>query len=297
MGEFILSCCSTADLSLEYLQQRNIVFACFHYELDGKQYQDDFGKTISLKDFYHAMKTGAMTKTSQVNVQEYIDLFEKFLAEGKDILHLTLSSGISGTYNSASIAAERLRPKYPERTLAIVDSLGASSGFGLLVDRLADLRDSGMSIQEAQNWAEENRLHVQHWFASSELTYYVRGGRISKTAGFVGSVLNICPLLTVCPDGSLTVAGKIRSKKKALKELVNRMKENTLEGPEYQQSCFISHSDSIEDAETVAQYIEEEFPLLKGKIKIFDIGTTIGSHTGPGTTALFFWGKPRIFPK
>ena len=197
MGDYILSCCSTADLTQEHFESRDIHYICFHFELDGKQYLDDLGKSIAFHEFYQAMANGADTRTSQINADEFIQYFTPFLKEGKDILHLTLSSGISGVYNSAMIAKEELEEKYPDRKIYIVDSLAASSGYGLLMDKLADLRDEGMDIDSLHTWAEENKLKLHHWFFSSDLTFFVKGGRISKTAGFVGSVMDICPLLNV----------------------------------------------------------------------------------------------------
>ena len=182
MSDYIISCCSTADLSKEHFQARDIKYVCFHYMLDGEDYSDDLGQSIPFEEFYKKMAEGAETKTSQVNVSEYIDFFTPFLKEGKDILHVTLSSGISGTINSARSAAEILSQDFPERKIYIVDSLGASSGYGLLMDTLADKRDEGMSIDEAHDWIEANKLHLHHWFFSTDLSFYVKGGRISKAA-------------------------------------------------------------------------------------------------------------------
>ena len=197
MSDYILSCCSTVDLSAELMKARDIHYICFHYEVDGTTYPDDLGQSIPFSRFYQMMRDGAMTRTSQVAVGEYEEYFEGFLREGKDILHLTLSSGISGTINSAMIAAEDLREKYPERRIYIVDSLAASSGYGLLMDRLADLRDSGMSIDEVRDWAEANKLKCLHWFFTSDLTFFIRGGRVSKASRMIRQMLNICPLLRV----------------------------------------------------------------------------------------------------
>lgn len=194
MTDYILSCCSTVDLTKEHLDSRDIKYACFHYELDGKQYLDDLGQSMPLSDFYKAMADGAMTKTSQINAEEYEAYFRPFLEQGRDVIHLTLSSGISGTINSANIARDELLEEFPDRKIYIIDSLAASSGYGLLMDKLADLRDDGMDIDELAAWAEEHRLEVNHWFFSSDLTFFIRGGRVSKTAGFIGGVLNICPL-------------------------------------------------------------------------------------------------------
>ena len=293
MNQYILSCCSTADLSKEHFQKRNISYICFHYELDGVPYPDDLGETMPFDKFYQAMVDGADTKTSQVNAAEYIEYFEAFLKEGKDIVHITLSSGISGSYNSARIAQEELLEKYPERKLYIIDSLNASSGYGLFVDKLADLRDDGMTAEELSAWAEENKLHCQAWFFSSDLTFFVKGGRVSKTSGFVGNLLNICPLLNVSFEGKLVPRFKIRTKKKAIAAIVDQMAELAENGTDYAGKCFISNSACEKDAQAVADLITERFPKLNGKVLINSIGTTIGSHTGPGTVALFYWGSKR----
>lgn len=293
MSDYVLSCCSTADLSKEQFEERDIRYICFHYQLDGVDHPDDLGETIPFDEFYKAMENGADTKTSQVSVGEYTPYFEQFLKEGKDVLHLTLSSGISGSINSANIAAEELREKYPDRKIYIVDSLAASSGYGLLMDKLADLRDDGMSIDELRDWAVEHRLECNHWFFSTDLTFFIKGGRVSKTSGFIGGLLNICPLLNVSFEGKLIPRYKIRTKKKVIGFTVDKMEELANGGLEYADKVFISNSACYEDARAVADLIEERFKHLKGRVVINSIGTTIGSHTGPGTVALFFWGKKR----
>ena len=293
MADFVLSCCSTADLSEQHFLSRDIHYICFHYELDGKQYADDLGQSIPFDQFYQAMANGAETRTSQINMEEYREYFEGFLKEGKDVLHLCLSSGISGSINSARLAQEELAAKYPERKLYIVDSLAASSGYGLLMDKLADLRDEGMDIDQLRDWADENKLRLHHWFFSTDLTFYVKGGRVSKASGFVGTLLNICPLLNVSNEGKLIPRFKIRGKNKVIKEIVAKM-EAFADGREnYDGKCYICHSAIMDAASEVARLVEERFPKLNGKVLINSIGTTIGSHTGPGTVALFFWGDKR----
>lgn len=294
MGKYIISCCSTADLSAEHFKKRDIHYICFHYELDGVQYSDDLGKSMPFDQFYQAMANGADTKTSQINVAEFTEYFEPFLKEGKDILHLSLSSGISGVVNSAMTAKSNLEEQYPDRKIYIVDSLAASSGYGLLMDKLADLRDEGMSVDELYTWTMENRLRLNHWFFSTDLTFYIRGGRISKASGFIGGMLNICPLLNVDHQGKLIPRYKIRTKRKVIHTIVDKMEECLEEGRDYHGKCYISQSACYEDARAVAELIEERFPHLDGKVLINNIGTTIGAHTGPGTVAVFFWGKKRV---
>ena len=293
MSEYVLTACSTADLSREHFQKIGVPFICFHYELGGESHPDDLWATMDPHTFYQRMLDGEESRTSQINMTEYIDFWRPFLEEGKDLIHLTLSSGISGTFNSARAAAEELRKDFPDRTIYVVDSLAASSGFGLLVDKLAELRDSGMSLKELYRYAEDHKLFVHHWFFSSDLTFYIRGGRVSKTAGFFGRMLNICPLLNVDYQGRLIPRDKIRTKKKVIREIVSRMDEHAQDGANYAEKCFISHSDCLEDARAVALLVESHFPNLKGKVQIFPIGSTIGAHTGPGTVALFFWGDLR----
>lgn len=294
MSDFVLSCCSTADMSKEYFEDRDIQYICFHYELDGVPYLDDLGQSMDINEFYKKMQEGADTKTSTINAEEFIEYFESFLKQGKDILHLTLSSGITSVLNSAMLAKSELEEKYPERNILIVDSLAASSGYGLLMDKLADLRDEGKSVFEVRDYAEEQKRRLNHWFFSSDLTFFVKGGRVSKTAGFVGGMLNICPLLNVDVEGKLIPRQKIRTKKRAISEIVKKMEELAEGGLDYSGKCFISQSACYDDARAVADLVEERFKKLDGKVHIENIGTTIGSHTGPGTVALFFWGNERV---
>ena len=293
MADFVLSCCSTADLTKEHFQQRDISYICFHYALDGVDYPDDLGETMPFDKFYAAMANGAETRTSQVNISEFVDYFTPFLEQGKDILHVCLSSGLSGVSNSAENAARIVRERYPDRKIYIVDSLGASSGYGLLMDRLADLRDEGMPIDGVRDWAEAHKLELHHWFFSTDLKFYVKGGRISKTAGAIGGVLNICPLLNMDNLGRLIPRYKIRTKRKVIRAIVDKMAEYADHQTDYTGKCYISHSGCYEDAKAVADLVQSRFPYLKEKVEINNVGTTIGSHTGPGTVALFFWGDTR----
>ena len=196
--------------------------------------------------------------------------------------------------NSALVARDTLQEQYPDRKIYIMDSLAASSGYGLLMDKLADLRDEGRSISEVYEWALANRLKLNHWFFSTDLTFYIKGGRISKASGFIGGMLNICPLLNVNHLGQLIPRYKIRTKRKVISAVVDKMEECIEEGRDYSGKCYISNSACYEDARAVADLIEERFPQLNGKVLINSIGTTIGSHTGPGTVAVFFWGKERV---
>jgi len=294
MSDYVITCCSTADLPLEHLQKRDVPFVCFHFTMNGKEYPDDLGQTISFEDFYAQIAAGAMPTTSQVNVNQFIAFFEPFLKQGKDVLHISLSSGISGTYNSAVLAREQLAQKYPDRKIITVDSLGASSGYGLLVDSAVDMKEAGASMDEIHRWVEENKLQIHHWFFSTDLTHYKRGGRISAASAVVGGLLNICPLMNMDNAGKLIPREKIRGKKQVIREIVKRMEEHVQGGLEYSGKCFISNSACIDDARAVADMIEAKFPRLNGKVMINSIGTVIGSHTGPGTVALYFFGDERV---
>lgn len=293
MGNFVLCCDSTADLSKEHFERRDIHYVCFHFFLDGKEYFDDLGQSVPFDQFYQAMADGAETSTSQVNVDEYINFWKPMLEEGKDVLHLCLSSGISGTINSAVNAARILEEDYPDRKIYVVDSLGASSGYGLIMETLADKRDEGMDLEELHTWVEEHKLNMHHWFFSTDLTFFVKGGRISKASGWFGGMLNICPLMNMDNEGHLVPRFKIPGKKKVVREIVKKMGEFADGGYEYAGKCFISNAGCYDDARAVADLIEEQFPNLNGKVVINSVGTTIGSHTGPGTVALFFWGFKR----
>lgn len=292
MKDYILSCCSTVDLSASHLKDLSVEYAPFHYYVNGKDFLDDLGKTVNYDKFYQDMVDGADVKTSQINAEEYYNYFYRFAKDGKDILHVTISSGISGSYNSACLAKVMLREEFPDIKIYIVDSLAASSGYGLLIDKAAHLKNEGYDIDALKEWIETNKLYLNHWFFSSDLTFYIKGGRISKTAGTIGSMLSICPLLNVSNEGKLVVRERLRGKKKVIKRIVAKMEELAQDGKEYSDKVYISNSACIEDAQAVSALIKEEFPNVR-EILINNIGTTIGSHTGPGTVALFFWGQKR----
>lgn len=293
MSDYIITCCSTADMPGEFFKENNIPIIHFHYTMEGKEYEDDLGKSMPFDLFYNKIKEGAVSTTSQPNAEQYMEVWEPLLKEGRDVLHISLSSGISGAYNSACIAADMLREKYPENKLYVVDSLAASSGYGLLVTLGMEKKKEGLPIEECDKWIEENKLTIHHWFFSADLTSYYRGGRISATSAAFGTILKICPLLNVSHEGKLIPRDKYRGKKKVSEEMVKRMEQYALDRYGYSGRCYISHSSCYEDAKLVADMIEEKFPKLNGKVMINNIGTVIGSHTGPGTVALYFAGDKR----
>lgn len=288
--DYVISCCSTTDLPKEYITQHNIPFLSYTFVIGGKEYRDDLGESMSLKEFFRIVREGAMPTTSQVNVEQYIETFEGFLKQGKDLLHLSMSSGISGSYNSARLAVDELSAKYPERKLYLVDSLGASLGYGLLTHYAVKMKEEGKTIDEVYNWVENNKLKINHWFTVDDLHHLKRGGRLSGAAAVLGTLLHIKPVLNVDSTGHLIPKEKARGRKSALNELVSKMEE-LVENPDG-QDIFISHGDCEEDASYVAGQIKVKFPGINS-IMLNMVGPVIGAHSGPGTVALFFLGKNR----
>ena len=294
MSDYLISCESTADMPLSFFRERNVGFVCFHYEMNGQTYTDDIYQSTTPQEFFGKLKAGAQARTSQVGTGEYVDFWEPYLKQGLDILHVALSTGISGTYNSACLAADELAPRYPERKIRVIDSLCPSPRSGLRVEPIADKRDEGMSFDELAEWTEVHKMNVNQWFFVSDLDCLKRGGRVSATSALIATALKICPVMNVNFEGKLIPREKIRTKKKAIVRLVDDMMEHVENGAAYTGRCTISHSDCLEDAQEVARLVGEKIPALKGKVEISDIGTVIGAHTGPGTVALFFMGDTRV---
>lgn len=277
----------------EHLKKLGVNYAKYHYIIDGKDYSDDLFTSRTPEDFYNEIDAGALPTTSQVTPEELIEMIEPLLKQGFDVLHIEFSSGLSGGWQSAKTAKEILDKKYPQRKLLIVDSLAASSGYGLLVDKAVELKEGGMDIDELYAWLEENKLRLRHWFFTTNLTHLKRGGRVSGPAAAIGTMLNICPVMDVNSQGKLIVRKKVLGKKKAQKELVNLMCRQAEGGADYNEKSFMSNSRCLSDAKEVAAMVEQAFVNLNGKVEINDIGTVIGSHTGPGTVALFFFSTTK----
>lgn len=275
------------------MARRDIRYVCFHFTLDGEDYADDMGQSITPAELYTRMMAGAEVKTCQVPVADYARYFAGLLDEGLDVLHVAFSGGLSGSVNAARLAAEEVAPLYPDRRLMIVDSLGASAGYGLIMETLADMRDEGMALDALRQWVEDNRLRMHSWFYSTDLSFCIRGGRISKTAGMAGTLLNICPLLNMDAQGKLKPREKLRGNKKVMQRIVEMMEAHAEGGLAYRGKCYICHSMCDEDARAITDAVEARFPNLREPVGIYPIRATIGSHTGPGTLALFFWGDER----
>ena len=291
--QFTLSCCSTVDLPYSYMESRDIPVLFYTYVVDGVEYDDDMGRDPeALPRFYRFLQEGKLPQTSQINVATYMAFFEELLQKG-DLLHIAFTSGQSGSVHNAFLAAEELRQKYPDRKLVVIDSLCSSSGYGLLVDSAADMRDAGKPLDEVAQWVLDNRNRVHHQFFSSNMTQFRRTGRVSGAAATVATVLNICPIMRLDDTGSIKAYSKVRGKKKAVEVTVDTMEQCAQGGRDYDGKCFVCHSQCPEDAQMVIEAIEQRFPKLKGTIRLCDIGTIIGSHAGPGTVAVFFYGNER----
>ena len=285
MSEFIISADSTVDLPKEFLEEKKVPIVSLSYIVDGATYKD--GEGLTSKEFYDKIREGAMPTTSQVNPDQARDLFEPIVKEGKDILHIAFTSGLSGTYNSCRIAAEDLCEEYPDRKIIVVDSLCAASGGGMLLYKALELKEQGKSLDEIAAWVEENKLHICHDVTVDDLFHLHRGGRVSKTSAVLGTIIKIKPIIHVNDEGKLIVIGKERGRKKALQTLVDRMEVQS-QGFE-NDLVMITHGDALEDAEYVKGLIEEKFGIHN--IMINPLGTVIGSHTGPGVIAIFYMGN------
>ncbi len=292
--KFTLSCCSTVDLPYSYMESRDIPVLFYTYVVDGREYDDDMGRDPeALPRFYGFLKEGKLPQTSQINVAAYTEFFEKLLDKGGDVLHIAFTSGQSGSVHNAFLAAEELKDRYPGQRLVVIDSLCSSSGYGLLVDYAADMRDEGKTLDEVAQWVLDNRNKVHHQFFSSDMTQFHRTGRVSGAAAAVATVLNICPIMRLDDKGAIKAYSKVRGKKKAVETTVDTMEQCAQNGRDYDGKCFVCHSQCPEDARLVIEAVEERFPKLKGKIRLCDIGTIIGSHAGQGTVAVFFMGNER----
>lgn len=292
--KFTLSCCSTVDMPYSYVSGRDIPVLFYTYTVDGQTYDDDMGRDPTALDrFYGFLKEGKLPQTSQLNVVNYLEFFESLLQKGGDVLHIGFSSGQSGSIHNAFLAARELAEKYPDQRLVVIDSLCSSSGYGMLVDYAADMRDKGKTLDEVAQWVTDNRNRVHHQFFSSDMTQFRRTGRVSGAAAAVATVLNICPIMRLDNTGSIKAYSKVRGKKKAEEETVDAMERCAQGGRDYDGKCFVCHSRCPEDAAALIHAVEERFPNVKGKIRLFDIGTIIGSHAGSGTVAVFFLGDER----
>ena len=289
MTDYVIVTDNTADLPYSYYKEHGMEYTYLTYTMDGQSYGKN--QELEFSDFYARMRNGSMPTTSQVNAEEAKEVFCPILEQGKDILYLAFSSGLSGTYNSVRLAAEELQEEYPERKIVVIDTLSASLGEGLLVDKAVELKEQGLSLEENAAWLEEHKLNLCHVFTVDDLFHLHRGGRVSKVAAVVGTMINLKPVLHVDNEGHLIPLKNVRGRKKSLNGLVSLMEEQIGEWKDKNTKIFISHGDCREDAEYVAKLVKEKFGYETFLINY--VGATIGAHSGPGTIALFFWGDHR----
>lgn len=287
MNEFVIVSDSTVDLPKEYLQSKQVPIISLSYIMDGVTYEEMDG--LSHKEFFEKLRAGSLPTTSQINLEQAREALEPFAKEGKDILYIGFSSGLSGSYNSVRMAAEDLKEEYPDINIITIDSLCACMGEGLLLYKALELKEHGMSMEEIAKWVEANKLHICHNVTVDDLNHLHRGGRISKTTAVVGSMIKIKPIIHMSDEGKLVVIGKERGRKKSLVSIVDRM-EKQMQGYD-NDIVMITHGDCIEDAEFVKKQVEERFGIHN--VMINGIGSVIGSHTGAGVVAVFFMGDKR----
>lgn len=285
--KYIISTDSTADLPDSYVKEHGLAIQFLSYAFGDTVYGAE--NQMDAHEFYEQMRSGIMPTTNACIPDEVQRSFESYLKDGYDILHIGFSSGLSASFNNARIAANELAEQYPDRKIVLVDSLCASLGQGLLVHYAVTMKENGKSLEEVTEWLEQNKLHLCHQFTVDDLFHLHRGGRVSKTTAILGTIINIKPVLHVDDEGHLTSVCNVRGRKKALLKLVDHMAAQ-IEGFE-NDTIFISHGDCPEDAEFVAAQIRERFGIQN--ILIHYVSPTIGSHSGPGTVALFHLGNKR----
>ncbi len=293
MNNFVIMASSTTDFTEDYAKKHNLTLLPFSFMLDGNSYEDNFGKSMSIDKFYETIRSGASATTSMVNSEQYMSIFTEHLEKGMDVVYIELSSAISGSAHNGQAVVEELNKKY-DNQVYFVDSLCASGGFGLLVHYALMKKEEGMSAPEIKAWLEETKLKFIHWFTVDDLNHLKRGGRVSATSAFIGTMLKIKPVLNMDNKGRLIPRFKVRGRKKSLAKMVDMMVED-IENPAG-QTVFIGHGDCLEDAEYVAERVRKEFADITD-IRIYHVGPVIGAHSGPGTVALFYIGKERYDAK
>lgn len=287
MRDYIITVNSTVDTGKEWLEERDVPVIPLKYTIDGQEYTDMYG--LSDKEFFQKLREGKMSVTSQINPEEAKEMLEPYVKEGKDVLHLAFSSALSGTCNSMKIAAEELQEEYPEAKVIVVDTLCACMGEAMLLYYALKQKEAGKTIEEVAQWAEENKLHVCHNVTVDDLFHLHRGGRVSKTAAVLGTMVKVKPIIHMDDNGALQVIGKERGRKKSLHKIVDMAVERS-EGWD-NEIIMITHGDCLEDAEYVAKLVREKMGVEN--VFIHNIGTVIGSHTGPGVVATFCMGNKR----
>lgn len=283
----LIDCCT--DLPYSYVVENELPFVSLVCNFKGQEHKDDFGHSLTYKEFYAAIRDGEMPSTSQVNVYEYAELFRKYARQGKAVIYLGFSSALSGSFGSAKLARDMVCEEIKDADITVIDSKSASLGEGLLAYYANEMLKKGASKDEVVSWLESNKLKLNHWFTVDDLGHLRRGGRVSGAAAFVGTLLDIKPILHVDDEGRLIPMSKVKGRKKSLKTLFEMLQENIV-SPE-EQVIAISHGDCPEDVEYLKDMILREYKVKD--VIVNHVGPVIGSHTGPGVVALFFMGSKR----
>ncbi|HPE15367.1 MAG TPA: DegV family protein [Oscillospiraceae bacterium] len=290
MPDFTIVTDSCCDLPADLAEKLGLAVLPLSFEMEGASFQNDLAwRNMPPEVFYDKLKSGIMSRTSAASVGQFTDALEEICAAGRDALVLAFSSALSATYNSAKIAAEDIKEKYPDRRVAVVDTLSASLGQGLLVYLACRRKEQGATFEEVLQWVEENKLHLCHWFTVDDLKHLKRGGRISGATALVGTMLGIKPVMHMDNEGRLVKVGVARGRLASLMELADRMEKTAIDPAG--QTVFISHGNCLGDAETVGNMVKERMGVRE--VLYNNVGPVIGSHSGPGTVALFFLGTER----
>lgn len=289
MADYIIAAASTSDLRAEYYTEHDVPMISYTYTMDDELFYDDC-KEETKENIYKRMREGAVMSTSMINAYTYHEFFKDLMDTGKNVIFLDMTRQISNSFVKAQEAAKQIKEEYPNQCFYLMDTLCVSGGLGMLLHNMVRLRDEGKSFEENIKWAEENKLKIVHWFTVNDLNYLKRGGRVSNSAAMVGSLLSIKPVLYVSNEGKLVVASKVRGRKAALLDILNRMKEDFTE-PDGKE-VFINHADCLEDAEFMRGKVLEMFPTVS-KVTIMSLGAVIGAHCGPGLFTIFYIGNRR----
>lgn len=289
MADFIIAAASTADLPAEYFKEHDIPMIEYSYTVDSEPFEDDCSEETRAYT-YKRMREGAMTATSMINTFAYHDFFQKLMDTGKNVIFLDMTKKISHSFYNAQEAAVQIQEEYPNQRFYLMDTLCVSGGLGMLLHYMVGLRDQGKSFDEVITWGEANKLKIIHWFTVDDLKFLKRGGRVSNAAALVGSLLSIKPVLYVSDEGELVAGAKVRGRRKALLEIIERMKQDFTE-PDGKE-VFINHADCAEDAEFMRQQVLETFPTIS-RITVMSLGAVVGAHCGPGLFTIFYLGNKR----
>ncbi len=295
MKKYILTCEATVDIYKEDLEELNVPYINYYYYLDDEMYETNISKDYSYEEFYKGILEGKTPKTTQVNSERFIEFFTPFLEAGNDVVHVTFSSGLSGTNNSANLAAKELNEKYQDNKVYVIDSLNGSVGYGMFIKEIAKRKnEEGFTSEKLIKWIEENKLTVNHWFYTTDISHFIKGGRVGKVEGIIGKRLSICPLMDVSIKGEIIPRYKVIGKKRVFKKAIELMESLAFGGLNYTGKCYVTHANYLEEATKLKNEIENRFLYLEEPVKIYPAGAITASHAGPGAVGIFFFGEKRV---